>query len=71
MLLNVHSYYSLRYGRLSFEQKVQDMMQFGNDTAVLTDINYSSAVVDFVLRTRDQGPNSLAGMEFRNDNELI
>ncbi|WP_158639597.1 hypothetical protein [Arachidicoccus ginsenosidivorans] len=47
------------------------MMQFGNDTAVLTDINYSSAVVDFVLRTRDQGPNSLAGMEFRNDNELI
>ena len=71
MLLNVHSYYSLRYGTLCLEQIVQDMMQFGYDTAVLTDINNSSAVLDFIRHTRDQGLNGLAGMEFRNDNELI
>ncbi|UAY55420.1 DNA polymerase III subunit alpha [Arachidicoccus terrestris] len=71
MLLNVHSYYSLRYGTLSLEQIVEDMMALGYENAVLTDINNSSAVLDFIRLTRDKGLNGIAGMEYRNGNELL
>lgn len=71
MLLNVHSYYSLRYGTLSLEQIMEDMMLAGYDTAVLTDINNSSAMLDFIRLTKEKGLNGIAGMEFRNENELL
>jgi len=71
MLLNVHSYYSLRYGTLSLEQIISDMKRFGYDTAVLTDINNSSAVLDFIRLTEELGLKGLAGMEFRRGNEWI
>ena len=71
MLLNVHSYYSLRYGTLSLEQIIRGMQACGYDNAVLTDINNSSAVLDFVRLCRDAGLNGLAGMEFRNGDELL
>ena len=48
MLLNVHSYYSLRYGTLSPTALVEKLMEQGYDTAVLTDINNSSGVFDFI-----------------------
>lgn len=71
MLLNVHSYYSLRYGTLSLEQLIEDMMICGYDTAVLTDINNSSATLHFIQMAKDKGLNGLAGMEFRNEDELL
>lgn len=71
MLLNVHSYYSLRYGTLSLEQIILGMQACGYDNAVLTDINNSSAVLDFVRLCRNTGLNGLAGMEFRNGDTLL
>lgn len=71
MLLNVHSNYSLRYGTLSLEQLVVGMKACGYDHAVLTDINNSSAVLDFVRLCKDAGLNGLAGMEFRNGDTLL
>lgn len=71
MLLNVHSYYSLRYGTLSLEELLEQMMQGGYDTAVLTDINNSSGVLDFIRLGRAAGLNPLAGMEFRKEDELL
>lgn len=65
MLLNVHSYYSLRYGTMSPEQLIRQFVLNGFDTAVLTDINNSSGVLDFVKECRKNGINGLAGMEFR------
>lgn len=71
MLLNVHSYFSLRYGTLSLEQLI-DLMRINDyDTAVLTDINNSSGVLDFIRLCRKEGINGLAGMEFRNGNDLL
>lgn len=70
MLLNLHSYYSLRYGTLSLEDLVAGMLQNGYDTAVLTDINNSSGSLDFLRKGRDAGLNILAGMEFRNGDTL-
>ncbi len=71
MLLNVHSYYSLRYGTLSPEDLIAGMLQAGHDTAVLTDINNSSGSLDFVRRGRNAGLSILTGMEFRNEDQLL
>src|SRR5690554_5582583 len=71
MLLNLHSYYSLRYGTLSLQQLISGMMDNGYDTAVLTDINNSTASLDFIRECRTAGLNGLAGMEFRNGDRLL
>lgn len=70
MLLNLHSYYSLRYGTLSIKDLINGMMAGGYDTAVLTDINNSTGSLDFVRQGREAGLNILTGMEFRQGNSL-
>src|SRR5690606_14088684 len=69
--LNLHSYYSLRYGTLSLQQLIEGMVANGYDTAVLTDINNSTASLDFIRECRAAGLNGLAGMEFRNGDRLL
>src|SRR5690606_6188147 len=71
MLLNLHSYYSLRYGTLSLRQLIDGMVANGYDSAVLTDINNSTASLDFIRECRAAGLNGLAGMEFRNGDRLL
>lgn len=71
MLLNVHSYYSLRYGVFSIEQLVDGMITRGYDTAVLTDINNSTGPLAFIKTCKEKGLNGLAGVEFRNGDELL
>lgn len=71
MLLNTHSYYSLRYGTFSLEELIEGMLKNGYDTAVLTDINNSSGILDFVKLGQKAGLNPLAGMEFRNTDEFL
>lgn len=70
MLLNLHSYYSLRYGTLSLEDLIAGMTAGGYDTAVLTDINNSSGSIDFIKKGTAAGLNLLAGMEFREGSLL-
>ncbi|WP_313182507.1 DNA polymerase III subunit alpha [Sphingobacterium siyangense] len=70
MLLNLHSYYSLRFGTLSLQDLVSGMLAGGYDTAVLTDINNSSGSLDFIKLGRAAGLNLLAGMELRNGDQL-
>ncbi len=71
MLLNLHSYYSLRYGTLSLETLIEETRKGGYGTVVLTDINNSSGTLDFIKMGQDAGLNPLAGMEFRNGDELL
>jgi len=78
MLLNLHSHYSLRYGTLPLKKLAGDLLSHGYDTAVLTDINNSSAVLDFIricTQTEESGLprpfNALAGMEYRNGDQLL
>src|SRR5690554_6518871 len=71
MLLNIHSYYSLRYGTYSIDQLVEQMLAHGYDTGVLTDINNSSATLEFIRKCKAAGINGLAGMEFRHESELL
>lgn len=71
MLLNVHSYYSLRYGTIPVDLLPDLLIQNGYDTAVLTDINNSTGVLEFIRLCREKGLRGLAGMEFRKENELL
>lgn len=71
MLLNVHSYYSLRYGTLSIEELLRQLKGNGYHTAVLTDINNSTGVLEYIRQCREQDFNGIAGMEFRNGDTLL
>jgi DNA polymerase-3 subunit alpha len=71
MLLNIKSYYSLRFGTMSVEELVKGMLANGYDTAVLTDINNSTGSLEFLKACREHGLNGLAGMEFRSGDELL
>ncbi len=71
MLLNTHSYYSLRYGTLSIDRLTALMQSGGYDTAVLTDINNSTGILEFIKVCNEKGLKGLAGMEFRNGDELL
>lgn len=70
MLLNLHSNYSLRYGTFSLDDLIAEMMAGGHDSAVLTDINNSSASIDFIQKGIKAGLNILAGMEFRQEDRV-
>ncbi len=70
MYLNCHTYYSLRYGTMSVEQLVQKAKTAGADAIALTDINNSTAIPEFAGECIKNGIRPVAGIEFRNDNEL-
>ena len=56
---------------MSLATLIENLRAYGYDTAVLTDINNSSATLDFIKQCREAGINGLAGMEFRNNNQLL
>ena len=65
MYLNCHSYYSLRYGTMAPETLVEKAAALGIEAMVLSDINNSTGMVDFVKACRSQGIHPVAGMEYR------
>lgn len=71
MLLNVHSWHSLRYGTLSPERLAALLQQHGYRRMVLTDINNSAGVLELVHACRPYGIQALAGMEFRKGDTLL
>ncbi len=71
MYINTHTFFSLRYGTLSPEQLVADAVAKGVKTLVLTDINNTSAAVEFVDRCRAAGIKPVLGIEFRNNGNFL
>ena len=71
MLINVHSYYSLRYGTLAIEKLIELALLYNVNTLALTDINNTSASVEFVFRCIKAGIKPVAGVEVRNENKLL
>ena len=66
MHLNVHSYYSLRYGTMSPEELVERAKELNIRTLALTDINTSMGIPDFVKACEKKDILPVAGIEFRN-----
>ena len=71
MYLNTHSYYSLRYGTLPVETLVEQAKSMGIRALALTDINNSMGIIDFVRECRKQAIKPIAGVEFRNGDQLM
>ena len=71
MYLNMHSYYSLRYGTLSIGELLDLAILNGNATVALTDINTTMGIPEFVMKAQQKGIKPIAGCEFRKDDELI
>ena len=71
MIVNCHSYYSLRYGTLSIKDLVKLANECGISTLVLTDINNTSAALDFVRYAKSNGIKPIIGVEFRKAGELL
>jgi DNA-directed DNA polymerase III PolC len=70
-LLTVISYYSLRFGIHSPEELAAHAAARGIDVLVLTDINNTSGVFEFVKACREKNITPLIGIEFRNNNRLL
>jgi len=66
MYLNTHTYYSLRYGTISPKSLLEQAFQLGVSTLVLTDINSTSANLEFVQLAKKKGVKPILGVDFRN-----
>ena len=66
MLLNCHTYYSYRYGTLSPKRLFEEVKAKGYSSFALTDINNTSACLDFIRHAPEQGIRPVVGIDFRN-----
>jgi len=66
MYLNCHSYYSLRYGTIKPERLLAISSKNGIQTLALTDINNTSASLDFVRLSEKYNVKPILGVDFRN-----
>jgi error-prone DNA polymerase len=71
MFLNCHSYYSLRYGTLTIDELIDCAVAQNIRAFALTDINSTMGTVDFVMACNKKNVYPIAGIEFRNGNELM
>ena len=71
MILNAHSWYSLRYGTLSPQQLAQGLLQQGYDACVLTDINNTTGTLEFIKECNQLGIKGIGGAELRVNNALL
>ncbi len=66
MYLNCHTYYSLRFGTFSEVDLLQLAQQNHVTQLVLTDINNTSAGLNFVRKAPEFGVKPILGIDFRN-----
>ncbi len=66
MYLNCHTYYSLRYGTFSEIELLKLAQENHVGQLVLTDINNTSAGLNFVRKAAEFGITPLLGIDFRN-----
>ena len=67
MYLNCHTYYSLKYGTISPEELVKQAVSYGIKQLCLTDINNTSAHMEFIKLCEKGGIRPVVGVDFRND----
>ena len=66
MLLNCHSWFSLRYGAIDPENLLKELSARGYSCFALTDINNTSASIDFVRLAPKYNIRPVLGIDFRN-----
>ncbi|MCG2459476.1 DNA polymerase III subunit alpha [Flavobacteriaceae bacterium F89] len=71
MYLNCHSYYSLRFGTFSEIELLEMAQRSGVSQLALTDINNTSACLNFVRKAPDYGIKPILGIDFRKGSEQL
>ncbi|MGB5983502.1 MAG: DNA polymerase III subunit alpha [Nonlabens sp.] len=71
MYLNNHSHFSLRYGTFSEEELIELSRYHKLKTIVLTDINNTSAFLNFIRLLSDAPEKPVVGVDFRNDHQQL
>lgn len=71
MYLNVHSWFSLRYGTRNIDQLLADARQNSVEAFALTDINTTMGIPELVKKASCAGVKPIAGAEVRNGDELL
>ena len=66
MLLNCHSWFSLHYGAIAPEKLLKELSSRGFNCFALTDINNTSAGIDFVRQAPKFNIRPVLGIDFRN-----
>lgn len=66
MLLNCHSYFSLRYGTIPEEELLSLSRENGYQCIALTDINNTSGCLNFIRMAPRHGIKPIVGIDFRN-----
>ncbi|RXJ44353.1 DNA polymerase III subunit alpha [Gelidibacter gilvus] len=66
MYLNCHTYYSLRYGTFSEIELLELAKNNDIHTLALTDINNTSACLNFIRKAKDYDIHPVIGIDFRN-----
>ncbi|PKP12936.1 MAG: DNA polymerase III subunit alpha [Bacteroidetes bacterium HGW-Bacteroidetes-3] len=66
MYLNTHTYYSLKYGTIAPEVLLQQAFEYNITAMALTDINSTSANLDFVRLAPKYDIKPVLGIDFRN-----
>ncbi|MBT8303715.1 MAG: DNA polymerase III subunit alpha [Bacteroidia bacterium] len=67
MYLNCHTYYSFRYGTFSEEELLRLAQQNNIRALALTDINNTSACLNFIRLAPSYNVRPILGIDFRND----
>jgi DNA polymerase III alpha subunit len=71
MYLNCKTYYSFKYGTFSTEELVKAAVDNGVTSLVLTNINTTCGVWEFVKKCREHKIKPVAGTEVRNGDKLL
>ena len=66
MYLNCHSEFSFRYGVLSVKELIEVALKNQQKCIALTDINNTSACLNFVQQAKQGGIKPVLGVDFRN-----
>lgn len=66
MYLNCHTYYSLRFGTLSETELLELARKNQVEQLALTDINNTSACLNFVRKAQEHNIKPILGIDFRN-----
>ncbi len=66
MLLNCHSYFSLRYGMIPEEELLKMSKENGYHCIALTDINNTSGCLNFIRMAPKYDIKPIVGIDFRN-----
>ena len=69
MYINCHTYYSLRFGTFSEVELLESAKEKGIETLALTDINNTSACLNFIRKSEDFNIKPVIGIDFRNGND--